>query len=177
MVTPMFHANSWGVSFSGEWQQASTSSCQCGDCPSAHLSDGLLCRPLLSLFNNAQWNCCTSCSAVVHCPGPACEQTQQSGWQGLDCCGRAQCSACCRLVGICTTHAPHSRLRLTRQGSKADQCVTAADWCCLPCCAPAGPMVGARMVLPGPYLDGENIYALMDTYRVTISTGEDHRRQ
>lgn len=32
-------------------------------------------------------------------------------------------------------------------------------------------MVGARMVLPGPFLDGENIYALMDTYRVTISTG------
>lgn len=35
----------------------------------------------------------------------------------------------------------------------------------------SGPMVGARMVLPGPFLDGENIYALMDTYKVTISTG------
>jgi hypothetical protein len=32
-------------------------------------------------------------------------------------------------------------------------------------------MVGARLVLPGPYLDGENIFNLMDTYKVTISTG------
>jgi hypothetical protein len=33
-------------------------------------------------------------------------------------------------------------------------------------------MVGTRLVLPGSQLDGENIYALMDTYKVTISTGE-----
>jgi hypothetical protein len=38
-------------------------------------------------------------------------------------------------------------------------------------------MVGARMVLPGPFLDGENIYALMDTYKVTISTGVGGRVQ
>jgi hypothetical protein len=37
-------------------------------------------------------------------------------------------------------------------------------------------MVGARLVLPGPFLDGENIYALMDTYKVTISTGARVRR-
>lgn len=42
----------------------------------------------------------------------------------------------------------------------------------MPLVAAAGPMVGARMVLPGPYLDGENIFALMDTYKVTISTGQ-----
>lgn len=29
-------------------------------------------------------------------------------------------------------------------------------------------------MLPGPYLDGENIYALMDTYKVTVSTGRLH---
>ena len=39
------------------------------------------------------------------------------------------------------------------------------------CVLAAGPMAGARLVLPGPYLDGENIYALMDMYKVTISTG------
>lgn len=33
-------------------------------------------------------------------------------------------------------------------------------------------MAGARLVLPGPFLDGENIYNLMDTYKVTISTGQ-----
>lgn len=40
------------------------------------------------------------------------------------------------------------------------------------CTVAAGPMVGARLVLPGPYLDGENIFNLMDTYKVTISTGQ-----
>eukprot|EP00878_Enallax_costatus_P015485 GHUV01016220.1.p1 GENE.GHUV01016220.1~~GHUV01016220.1.p1 ORF type:complete len:332 (+),score=59.55 GHUV01016220.1:178-1173(+) len=35
----------------------------------------------------------------------------------------------------------------------------------------SGPMVGARLVLPGPYLDGENIYQLMDTFKVDISAG------
>ncbi len=33
-------------------------------------------------------------------------------------------------------------------------------------------MVGARLVLPGPYLDGENVYALMDTFKVNMSAGE-----
>lgn len=32
-------------------------------------------------------------------------------------------------------------------------------------------MVGARLVLPGPYLDGENIYQLMDTFKVDTSAG------
>eukprot|EP00882_Tetradesmus_deserticola_P001881 GHRQ01002017.1.p1 GENE.GHRQ01002017.1~~GHRQ01002017.1.p1 ORF type:complete len:566 (+),score=249.76 GHRQ01002017.1:439-2136(+) len=35
----------------------------------------------------------------------------------------------------------------------------------------SGPMVGARLVLPGPYLDGENIYQLMHTFNVTVSAG------
>jgi hypothetical protein len=33
-------------------------------------------------------------------------------------------------------------------------------------------MVGARLVLPGPYLDGENIYQLMHTFKVTVTAGE-----
>lgn len=32
-------------------------------------------------------------------------------------------------------------------------------------------MVGARLVLPGPYLDGENIFQLMDTFKVDTSAG------
>eukprot|EP00879_Flechtneria_rotunda_P024617 GHRR01026115.1.p1 GENE.GHRR01026115.1~~GHRR01026115.1.p1 ORF type:complete len:265 (+),score=70.67 GHRR01026115.1:511-1305(+) len=35
----------------------------------------------------------------------------------------------------------------------------------------AGPMVGARLVLPGPYLDGENICQLLDRFQVTVSAG------
>ncbi|KAF6251413.1 hypothetical protein COO60DRAFT_1675845 [Scenedesmus sp. NREL 46B-D3] len=35
----------------------------------------------------------------------------------------------------------------------------------------SGPMVGARLVLPGPYLDGENIYQLMHTFKVTVTAG------
>jgi hypothetical protein len=37
-------------------------------------------------------------------------------------------------------------------------------------------MVGARLVLPGPYLDGENIYQLMLTYKVTVTAGARHCR-
>jgi fatty-acyl-CoA synthase len=32
-------------------------------------------------------------------------------------------------------------------------------------------MVGARLVLPGPHLDGESVYGLMEGQRVTISAG------
>jgi fatty-acyl-CoA synthase len=32
-------------------------------------------------------------------------------------------------------------------------------------------MVGARLVLPGPNLDGASIYHLLDTYRVTFTAG------
>ncbi|GLI60112.1 hypothetical protein VaNZ11_002160 [Volvox africanus] len=35
----------------------------------------------------------------------------------------------------------------------------------------AAPMVGARLVLPGPHLDGASIYNLMETYGVTMSAG------
>ncbi|EFJ47845.1 hypothetical protein VOLCADRAFT_91458 [Volvox carteri f. nagariensis] len=35
----------------------------------------------------------------------------------------------------------------------------------------AAPMVGARLVLPGPHLDGASIYSLMETYGVTVSAG------
>ncbi|GIL83977.1 hypothetical protein Vretifemale_12710 [Volvox reticuliferus] len=35
----------------------------------------------------------------------------------------------------------------------------------------AAPMVGARLVLPGPHLDGASIYSLMETYGVTMSAG------
>ena len=35
----------------------------------------------------------------------------------------------------------------------------------------AAPMVGAKLVLPGPHLDGESIYALMRDERVTYSQG------
>jgi hypothetical protein len=36
-------------------------------------------------------------------------------------------------------------------------------------------MVGARLVLPGPFLDGENIYALMDTFKVEVTAGLCHQ--
>ena len=32
-------------------------------------------------------------------------------------------------------------------------------------------MVGARLVLPGPHLDGESVYEMMEAHRVTISAG------
>ncbi|KAG1667962.1 hypothetical protein FOA52_008334 [Chlamydomonas sp. UWO 241] len=35
----------------------------------------------------------------------------------------------------------------------------------------AAPMVGARVVLPGPWLDGENVYNLLEDFRVTLSAG------
>mmetsp|Transcript_16399 Transcript_16399/g.48865 ORF Transcript_16399/g.48865 Transcript_16399/m.48865 type:complete len:344 (+) Transcript_16399:830-1861(+) len=35
----------------------------------------------------------------------------------------------------------------------------------------AAPMVGARLVLPGPWLDGESIYGLIEDFRVTLSAG------
>ncbi|GFR40470.1 hypothetical protein Agub_g1033 [Astrephomene gubernaculifera] len=35
----------------------------------------------------------------------------------------------------------------------------------------AAPMVGARLVLPGPHLDGPSIYSLMEAHRVTVSAG------
>ncbi|KAG2441432.1 hypothetical protein HYH02_010020 [Chlamydomonas schloesseri] len=35
----------------------------------------------------------------------------------------------------------------------------------------AAPLVGARLVLPGPYLDGASIYGLMQEYGVTMSAG------
>lgn len=39
-------------------------------------------------------------------------------------------------------------------------------------CIPYGtPMVGARLVLPGPRLDGASLYELMESERVTISAG------
>ncbi|MFY8206719.1 MAG: long-chain-fatty-acid--CoA ligase [Arenimonas sp.] len=39
-------------------------------------------------------------------------------------------------------------------------------------CIPyATPMVGARLVLPGPRLDGASLYELMETERVTVSAG------
>ncbi|MFZ9364106.1 MAG: long-chain-fatty-acid--CoA ligase, partial [Arenimonas sp.] len=39
-------------------------------------------------------------------------------------------------------------------------------------CIPYGtPMVGARLVLPGPRLDGASLYELMETERVTVSAG------
>ncbi|MEI8030553.1 MAG: long-chain-fatty-acid--CoA ligase [Comamonadaceae bacterium] len=39
-------------------------------------------------------------------------------------------------------------------------------------CIPyAAPMVGARLVLPGPRLDGASLYELMETEKVTISAG------
>jgi fatty-acyl-CoA synthase len=39
-------------------------------------------------------------------------------------------------------------------------------------CIPYGtPMIGARLVLPGPRLDGASLYELMESERVTISAG------
>ncbi|KAG2436741.1 hypothetical protein HXX76_006265 [Chlamydomonas incerta] len=35
----------------------------------------------------------------------------------------------------------------------------------------AAPLVGARLVLPGPYLDGASIHSLMEGYGVTMSAG------
>jgi len=35
----------------------------------------------------------------------------------------------------------------------------------------AAPMVGARLVMPGPWLDGESIYNLCQQFRVTVSAG------
>jgi fatty-acyl-CoA synthase len=32
-------------------------------------------------------------------------------------------------------------------------------------------MVGARLVLPGPHLDGENVYHLLEAHACTISAG------
>lgn len=32
-------------------------------------------------------------------------------------------------------------------------------------------MVGARLVLPGPHLDGESIYHLIEAHGVTVSAG------
>ncbi|GLC58946.1 hypothetical protein PLESTB_001420200 [Pleodorina starrii] len=35
----------------------------------------------------------------------------------------------------------------------------------------AAPMVGARLVLPGPHLDGASIYSIMESFGVTVSAG------
>ncbi|GBF88992.1 long-chain fatty acid-ligase [Raphidocelis subcapitata] len=35
----------------------------------------------------------------------------------------------------------------------------------------SAPMVGARLVLPGPHLDGENVYHMIEAHGVTISAG------
>ncbi|KIZ05685.1 fatty-acyl-CoA synthase [Monoraphidium neglectum] len=35
----------------------------------------------------------------------------------------------------------------------------------------AAPMVGCRLVLPGPHLDGENVYHMIEAHGVTISAG------
>ena len=32
-------------------------------------------------------------------------------------------------------------------------------------------MVGARLVLPGPHLDGASVHHLLDTHRVTVTAG------
>lgn len=123
MVTPMFHANSWGISFSGE-QGGKHNTC-CFTHPP----------------HPSQPHSMTSHLMNSVAPAPACMHVMAS-------------------AGCCMWHSPD----------------TTALLCWLPDVSYAGPMVGARLVLPGPYLDGENIYALMDTYRVTVSTGDGTSR-
>lgn len=36
----------------------------------------------------------------------------------------------------------------------------------------AAPMVGARLVLPGPFLDGASVYKLLEEQRITHTAGE-----
>jgi hypothetical protein len=35
----------------------------------------------------------------------------------------------------------------------------------------AAPMVGAKLILPGPWLDGDNVYGMMEDFKVTMSAG------
>jgi hypothetical protein len=41
-------------------------------------------------------------------------------------------------------------------------------WLCLPCPVPpiTAPMVGARLVLPGPALDGPSVYQMIESHKV-----------
>lgn len=102
----------------------------------------------------------SSCCAPVLLAAGACQ-----------CCDRAHSRAsgqiCCSC--LCPGNNCHSAVETTSYLSWVKQTL-----CCSVqrvCSVLTGPMVGARLVLPGPYLDGENIYALMDTYKVTVSTG------